>query len=864
MKKKIKSVIICAAIFSSSILLSCKSESEKEFEKLKEEHIVFTESDLTKALIDAINSNQEILVKRLLFAGADPNSTDENGNSALWLACNIENNSIVDAVLASKPDVNKINEGKVTPLSLAISQGNVLLVDKLIKAGTNLKLIGDDGLSPLASASAMGHSDIVEKILASGIEPIIHGDSGTEPICLALENGHVKTFVTLLQAIRAAYKEIPEETQKAITRSMSTAIRNGNQEMVTLLLNEGFMPDPSSGSLIKQAVISGHSSIIATAVSFSKELNPNDPWVSVAICLSERHKLVEEGILSSKGMLNTKTKKPEWTAIMRMALQNAISKNDTILVQRLLKAGAPSHASNTGAEVLEAIRVDNAEILKMLYEAGAPLDEIQREHALGIAANFNAIKCLEYMLSLDIHPDTTAPADNGQTPLRRAVLNKSVEAATILVNKGADVNHMSAEEDAEPIAFLAINVNNLALLELLLKNGVYPDTYIYHTGETLLMRAAQRSTAAIVELLINYGANPNEVNALGASPVMYSAMGLNLATLKMLESKGADLKHKKEYNVGGVGTMICDASAISYHAAGNIYTGKAATAFYSYLVQKGAAREGRPARNVGIFSTPEALLVNGFSLDRERKTAAINHERMQKKRFSQLEQNATQAPDNSMADTKNVDTSKESSPSPDSEKSQQITTSPESAEMPTSATLAASNEEQSATTASEPVETTAPEAQGATATGLHEAVKAGKPSLVKAALAQTTNLEIRDAEDHTALMVAALEDRSTSARLLIQAGADVNAKSQQYGTSVLMMAAMKGYHEVVAELLAAGAKVNETNKSKFTALMLAARGNHKTVIQQLLNAGARKDMKDSSGKKAVEHATSSDVKRLLR
>ena len=208
------------------------------------------------------------------------------------------------------------------------------------------------------------------------------------------------------------------------------------------------------------------------------------------------------------------------------------------------------------------------------------------------------------------------------------------------------------------------------------------------------------------------------------------------------------------------------------------------------------------------------------------------------------------------------------------------TPAPEPAETQTPAPLAEPAETPTVTPAPEPAETPAPAPQDAPAetptatpapaplspdsTNLHEAVKAGKPSLVKAALSQTTDLELRDTEDHTALMVAALEDRSTSARMLIQAGADVNAKSQQYGTSVLMMAAMKGYHEVVAELLAAGAKVNETNKSRFTALMLAARGNHKTVIRQLLKAGARKDMKDSSGKKAVDHATSSDVKRLLK
>ena len=148
-------------------------------------------------------------------------------------------------------------------------------------------------------------------------------------------------------------------------------------------------------------------------------------------------------------------------------------------------------------------------------------------------------------------------------------------------------------------------------------------------------------------------------------------------------------------------------------------------------------------------------------------------------------------------------------------------------------------------------------------TPLHNAVEQGKPSAVRAALNSKCNPDAKDERNLTPLMIAALKDRATSAKMLLDAGADVNAASEAYGTTVLMMAAMSGYEEVVAVLLQHSPLLNEHNKSGYTALMLAARGGHIAVVQQLLNAGADKYKRDFSGRSAADHATDPNIKRLL-
>lgn len=113
-------------------------------------------------------------------------------------------------------------------------------------------------------------------------------------------------------------------------------------------------------------------------------------------------------------------------------------------------------------------------------------------------------------------------------------------------------------------------------------------------------------------------------------------------------------------------------------------------------------------------------------------------------------------------------------------------------------------------------------------------------------------------------MRAVFNNNVSEVRTLIEAGAYVDAASTRYGTTVLMMAAMNGYNEVVLELLSSGALVNATNKSGYTALHLAAKNGHAEVVRLLLQGGADKTMRDSSGKTAVDYAQTPFLMQLLK
>ena len=82
--------------------------------------------------------------------------------------------------------------------------------------------------------------------------------------------------------------------------------------------------------------------------------------------------------------------------------------------------------------------------------------------------------------------------------------------------------------------------------------------------------------------------------------------------------------------------------------------------------------------------------------------------------------------------------------------------------------------------------------------------------------------------------------------LLLQAGADVNAKSED-GTTVLMLAAYSKEPDVVNILLEAGADVNARDADGKTALHSAAAKGDPRIIRTLLQSGADVNAKVAGG-----------------
>lgn len=177
--------------------------------------------------------------------------------------------------------------------------------------------------------------------------------------------------------------------------------------------------------------------------------------------------------------------------------------------------------------------------------------------------------------------------------------------------------------------------------------------------------------------------------------------------------------------------------------------------------------------------------------------------------------------------------------------------------------------------------------------GLHKAAANNDAAAIQQLLQSGTALDIdaRDSQGRTALLVATHANHLEAAKALIEAGSDVNAKdaiqdspylyagarghleilkltlshgadlrsTNRYGGTALIPASERGHVETVRTLIDAGVKVNHVNRLGWTALMEAivlSDGGpaHQQILALLIDAGADVNLADRDGVTPLAHA----------
>jgi hypothetical protein len=112
----------------------------------------------------------------------------------------------------------------------------------------------------------------------------------------------------------------------------------------------------------------------------------------------------------------------------------------------------------------------------------------------------------------------------------------------------------------------------------------------------------------------------------------------------------------------------------------------------------------------------------------------------------------------------------------------------------------------------------------------------------------------RDRHGVPMLCLAARARHRRTAALLVSLGAELDAQSDDRGNSALMDAAAAGSPDIVADLVAKGARVDLKSKDGQTALVIAVGKRDRASVEVLLAAGADPDDADKLGYSARKYA----------
>ena len=122
-------------------------------------------------LLDAVRSDDQSAVARLIQDGADVNAREEDGGTALSWAIVRSNIAVSQSLLKAGADPNLANESGIGPLSLAVTNGSSVLAALLLRNGADPNLARQSGETPLMTAARLGLADVAKLLLAKGAAP---------------------------------------------------------------------------------------------------------------------------------------------------------------------------------------------------------------------------------------------------------------------------------------------------------------------------------------------------------------------------------------------------------------------------------------------------------------------------------------------------------------------------------------------------------------------------------------------------------------------------------------------------------------------------------------------------------------------
>lgn len=113
------------------------------------ENLKATIANRTTPLMHAARLGEYDIATELIQCGAELNTTNNDGNNALWLACFSGNLQLISLLIESGVNPDNQNDNGTTCLMYASSSGKADVVALLLKAGANAQLKLVDGYTAL-------------------------------------------------------------------------------------------------------------------------------------------------------------------------------------------------------------------------------------------------------------------------------------------------------------------------------------------------------------------------------------------------------------------------------------------------------------------------------------------------------------------------------------------------------------------------------------------------------------------------------------------------------------------------------------------------------------------------------------------
>jgi ankyrin repeat protein len=437
------------------------------------------------AVVDAAMRGDRDSVRSLLKDGADVNSAQGDGMTALHWAATKGDVNLAEMLLYAGANVKATTRlGAYTPLTLAAKSGDSAMIAALIKAGADVKTATSTGVTPLMLAAASGNGEAVKVLLEKGADIDAREQSMQQTALMFAAAANRIDAINVLVGKGANVKASTKVVDLfAFSRELEAEFRRFQQQGGPGPAQQGQNPQgPNQQGQGPQG--QGQQ---------AEEQRPASTAGSQPAGQAAAAAPAAQGAGASRNPGGQgQQRRPQVPGVDRQYLYNELVGHTGGL--------APIHF---------AARQGHLESVKTLLAAGADVNQLtgDKSSPLLIAVVNGHFDVAEFLIGKGA--DVTLASENGATPLY-AVLNVQWAPKALY---------------PQPRAYLQQELGYLDLMKLLIEKGADPNARLVRKvwysgynfdlsgvdeiGATPFWRAAYASDVDAMKLLVAHGADPN-------------------------------------------------------------------------------------------------------------------------------------------------------------------------------------------------------------------------------------------------------------------------------------------------------------------------------------------------------------------
>lgn len=412
-------------------------------------------------LLNAARSGREAID---LLLRVDPrlNAKDADGRTAFHLATLEDDVTTADHLIAFSAGFDTVDRKGRTPLMDAARRGSHLMVQTLVDAGAKIKMTDNAGRSTLSHAAEGGNVDCIN-LLWKRSDPAVKDEKGQTPLHHAARHGRTDAAMRLL----AGNADINAADDEGNTPVLIAASQNHLDLVDQLLSNPTCKPMTRNGAGCN---------------------------IYVEAC-------------------------------------NAIN---LPLLDLLLKHKVRIEHFECNLLLAEAAMVGAGEVMLKLQAQGGVVPNVPKSLFAAIEAGHDSV--VDALVN-GYQADPNQENGRACTALQHAVMLGKHDAARCLLAKGANINHPS---HSQPLLCLAVQAGNIAMVDVLLQQKPVALNMVNSALKTPLTLAAETGRAELASCLCEAGFDVNFAPPAMPLPVEVAALGGHVAVLALLHQKGAN------------------------------------------------------------------------------------------------------------------------------------------------------------------------------------------------------------------------------------------------------------------------------------------------------------------------------------